>query len=262
MDYYIKNGGEEIHIFYDKNYGLVMKRDVPERICEKSGEAFGVYANGEGIHVICVSKENEILYLLINAEKITECKLCGLNEKFRVEKISISECGGRKFFLCSAEYGKERLLIHCVLGNNAMPSVIDKTADGYFFLFGDRVYYTDIKGVLGFQELADGKPDRFIPIAENGYEPYLCICGGIEYMVYRQDDAIYVNNIPKIKDEEASYPIITERGGEPMLMWHSGAVIKYVGLEKRSGIKRLISSGEQKLICICGENIFYDYRKM
>lgn len=264
MDYIIKKDNEMLHFFYQKDKGLMMSGRqgayLPEQIFENSTEKFCAYGNDEGVHIICVSTGNELVYILVQGTKAKEYVMCELKEDLSVREISLAESKNMLNLFYSAEYEKETLLVHCVLGNHARPSVIDKIKNGNFFTFGGRVYYTNLSGILGYQEFTDGKPDRFIHIADGAEDAYLCSDGEKEYMTYRRGSTIYINHIPKLDDIDVKAPIIAKRSNRLILMWKSGAIVKYTDLETSAPAKKMLSTGEQSPCCVQeGTDIFYDY---
>ncbi len=261
MDYIIKD--KNYRFYYKRGDGLLMQKGsaLPERLNPKSTENFCVYEQNGVIHIICVSEENELLYTILNENKRNDCVLCRLGEQFAVKKITAAPSGGRMNLIYSAEYNGENLLVYCVLGNNAKPSVIDKLKSGYFFVFASCVYYTNAAGIMGYQEFSDGKPDRFIRTEDGAEDVYLCERDGKSYVVFRKSNTIFVNYMPITDDVDVSHPILALRGTKLELMWKSGAIVKYTDLENPKHINRLISTGEQPLICIFEKDgIFYNYR--
>lgn len=266
MDYIINEKNACEHYFLREGKGVQTACEknmfLPETIFKDAKKAFCVFKKEDVLHIICVNGKNELVYIPKKDGEYKQYVLCELKEGFDVKEIKITASGEMLNLLCSAEYEGEMLLIHCVLGNQAKPSVIDKMQEQYFFVYKERVYYTNKSGVLGYQELTDGKPDRFIKAAEGAFKPYLYEDEGNKYLVYIKDGAIYLNNILKYEDCDAETPVIARRGERLILIWKSGAVLKYVDL-KTGGAdapKRVISTGTPVLYSIQeGENIYYDY---
>ena len=193
----------------------------------------------------------------IEDERTESCVLCVFKEGMKLKniKIGISKIGLNLIY--AVEYEGKTMLVHCVLGNNAQPAVIDYLKNNNLFVYNQRVYYSNSDGVLGYQEFADGKPDRFIPVCEGAEDAY--ISDGM--IVYKKDDKIYINDKVKIEDYDIEMPVIAERGGSSFLVWRSGNVLKYIDADKDDKMpKKLISSGEQVLYSIQeNERVHYDY---
>ncbi len=265
MDYIIKDKNTAEHYFIRQGSGLAVACEknmlLPETILPDVKNAFCVYKADGFLHIICVNGKNELVYILKKEEEYKQYILCELKDGLSVGDVKITSSGGRLNLLYSAAFEGEFMLIHCVLGNHALPSVIDKMSDSYFFLFGDRVYYTNRNRTLGYQELTDGKPDHFISIAENAFKPYLCTDNGKNYLVYIKDDTIYVNHIPKYADSEADTPVIAAENGYPTLVWKSGAALKYADIsDSRTAPRRVAGTGMPTLYSIQDDDgIRYNY---
>lgn len=263
MDYIIKNKNKTFRYYYDEKNGLMLSEGncfPPVCIKHDATEIFSVYEKDTAVHIICVNNRNEIVYVSIRDAVKREYVLCELKDEFSVKHIFVAEAGAWMNLLYCAEYKGEILLIHCILGNHAKPEVIDKLKNPHFYVFKNRVYYTSSEGNLGYRELFDGKPDGFVLTAEGAEDVYLCEYDGKEYIVYRRGDGIFVNHVPKINDSDASMPIVVKRQNEPTLMWKSGGIIKFAGLSNTENVKKLLTSGRNRLFCVCENGKSgYDY---
>ena len=131
---YIVNSESRRMIFFSKAYeGICVRVEKPggweksKSICPEGGETFFAYADTNSIiHLITVSKNNQLIYMVCKNGEWRKFMICNINENIRVRKIMIgtSDIGENLFY--SAEYFGECILVHCVLGNRAMPSTIDK----------------------------------------------------------------------------------------------------------------------------------------
>jgi len=259
MDYFIKRINLSERYFYQN--GLYMeKQGRCELIGREAKDVFCAFENDSVVHVIFVNQKNELVYIPKKDRKNKEYVLCELKEGFNVRNMKIAKSKDRLNLLYSALYGDEILLIHCVLGNHARPSVIDKLESEYFFPYGDRVYYTNKSGIMGYQELTDGKPDRFVSVEEGAVMPYLCCIDEKEYIVYKKDTDICVNHTPKTQDKYAFCPVLKRGKNVIELVWQCGGALKYSELDGAGNPKRIISSKSPCLSSIQdGENVYYDY---
>ena len=130
--------------------------------------------------------------------------ISSIKKNIKIGKIMVASNGINENLFYSAKVNGEMVLVHCVLGNNAMPSVIAKLYDKEFFLFQKCVYYSDENGIIGYQSFADSKPDRFIACCE-GESPYLIG----KKMIYKKDKDIFVNEkVPRSRRD--GYPLVVD----------------------------------------------------
>ncbi len=205
----------------------------PRCICKEGSEVFFVYKDNEGvIHLITVDKKNRFIYMNCKDEEWHQYVICSINENMIVKKVMIgmSRIGQNLFY--SAEYQQEHILVHCVLGNHAMPSTIDKMNCESFFVNRNKVYYSNADGILGCRDFSDGKPDDFVKIAR-GRMPYILNINNKEYIVYKNGDQIYVNAQACAKDAAAEHPIIVNNKGMLTLMWQDRDFVKYLPYEEK-----------------------------
>lgn len=263
MEYIINRENGMLHFYFDKKNGLMMSSGnnfPPEQIKKNIKENFCVYERENAIHIICINEKNEIIYIHMSGEEKKEFTLCELKGDFHIKHIAVADSKDRMNLLYSAEYGGDILLVHCVLGNHAKPSVIDKLKNSGFFTFDGKVYYTNQNGILGYQELADGKPDRFIAVKEGAEDVYLYEYENKEYIVYRIGNTIFVNHIPKIDDTDVKLPVIAKKNNTLALMWQSAEIIKFTDVDGLKPPKRLLSTGRQDLCSVQEKDgIYYDY---
>lgn len=261
MDYLIRTSSGEIHFFYKPDCGIYESREknmfFPEKIIGDVKAAFCVAEKDGALHLICENLKNELVYIRIEEERTESCVLCVFKEEMKLKniKIGVSKIGLNLIY--AVEYEGKTMLVHCVLGNNAQPAVIDYLKSDNFFVYNQRVYYSNSEGALGYQEFADGKPDGFILVCEGAEDAY--VSGGM--LVYKKNDKIYINGKVKIEDSDIETPVIAERGESFFLVWRSGNVLKYIDACKDDIMpKKLISSGKQILYSIQeNDRVHYDY---
>lgn len=259
MEYYICRNGKPLHFFRLKTGELSVRHTVIECIYRNSGENFCVYSNSNGINLVCVSSENELVYMLLNENQKKECKLCRLNENIAIKHIFLSEANNMMSLYFSVGYKGEALLVRCALDANSKPEVIATLKSYNFFVFDNRIYHTQKNGTLGYCDFSPDRPRDFMPVEENAEDAFVFSDGESKYFLFRKGDEIFVNGERKIKDVGASLPIIAKRDDKLLLMWQSGAVVKYTDLNNTSKINKIISNGKQAPVYIQKDGIFYDY---
>lgn len=262
MNYIIKDEKCTKYFYIRRGIGLLQKSDspIPQTVYADASDAFCVYQKDELIHILCISNKNELVYFQKKEEEYKKHILCELNDSIRVKDIKITFSGDRPNFLYSAAADNEFMIVHCILGNHAMPSVIGKSADGDFFLFNDRVYYTNQNKVLGFCVLKYGKPDIFYPVAENAFSPYLCADGKREYFLYLKDEYICLNHTPYCRDMLAVRPVISFSDTKPCIIWQSGRFLKYAAADASSPPQIIASTGTPTLYSVQEKDrIYFNY---
>lgn len=205
----------------------------PQCICREGSEVFFVYKdNQEVIHLITASKNNQFVYMCCKEGKWNKYIICGINESMEIKNVMIGLSDIGQNFFYSALYHQEYILVHCVLGNHAMPSTIDRMSCENFFVYKNRVYYSNGDGILGYSNFSDGKPDSFVKLMR-GKMPYIFNCRNEEYFVYKDEDRIYVNGEECANDAGAENPILVKNRESMMLMWKNGDFVKYLPYEQK-----------------------------
>lgn len=248
-----------MHFLWVEHSGLIVRHNICEQIYKNSTDKFCVFANKVGIHIVSVSKNDELVYIVTNQKSKKECILCRLPKNTKIDSLRLAESSGMMNLFFTAEYGGGTILVHCVLGKNSRPEILDKTPSKNFFVFGTNIYYTNQKGVLGRCDFSDGKPSEFVPISTDAEDAYLYIDGKEKYIVFRKKHNIFVNGKCVPADKGANLPILVKRADKLLLMWNNGEIVKYVDLKNTANIRQIMSSGKQDLIFIQKDKIYYDY---
>ena len=154
----------------------------------------------------------------------------------------VASNGKNENLFYSARLKGEIVLIHCVLGNNAMPSVIGKMKSEEFFVYKNSVYFTNSNGIIGYCDFSDSKPEIFTA----------CFEGELSYViegkiVYKKSDDIFINDKKCCSDKNAEMPIVVNN----ILMWKSGSYIRYV--LDNGKIRQYVSSGIEPKIFITSD---------
>lgn len=246
---YLINGDTGAQLFFYKNYegicALNLREGHSERervICHDGGANFFVYQSGDGaIQLITESASSGLIYMLCRNNEWHRYDIGGINADLKVKKIMIgaNKLGQSLFY--SALYHGEYILVHCVLGDNAMPSTVDKLFSEDFFIYNMRVYYTNEKGIMGYQSFADGKPLQFVYCGE-GEMPYACNVNGKNYLTYKKGASIIVNGRVYAEDIASEYPVICKNADKTMLVWKSRDFIRAVPIENEEMSRTVQSS--------------------
>lgn len=234
-NYILLHNGAEEHYFYKPYEGLCMRQKKNNMwqeyqvLYRQALDHFSVFIDeNQIVHIICANSASEIIYLLYKGGAWHKYTLAVLKENVRPDIIKIAAAGGRLQLLYSAKYGKEQLLVHCVLGNQAQPSPIDKLLGSDFFITSGKVYYTNENRTLGCQDLSDGRPDRFVPICEGAVMPYVLPAGQTQLMTYIKDKTIYFQNKPVYENKYAEAPILVPNENRLLLLWRDGDFVRYL----------------------------------
>lgn len=260
MDYVITNKNERMH-FYIENHSIKLLEkgcESPKILLKSVKEPFCAFYKDGIYHIIGVNNKNEIIYIPYKNDLVKFYVLCKLNGDIKVKRILLSGCRKLINLTYSAEYNKETLLVHCILGNNAKPSVIDKIIGDWFWIWQDKVYYTNRYRNMGFQDLSCGKPCRFVNLEGNAKFPYAASFDKKEYFLYIKDNKIILNNQIITDDKNAEMAIVVPKK-EISVFWKSGDVVRYL-IIKDGKQGRIISTCTPRL-CVCqnSDNIYCDY---
>lgn len=248
MNYLVNDNGER-QIYYFKQYeGICMlslnfKGSRREKIiCRDGTENFFVYRGNDGvIHIITVSKDSKLVYMIKKGDNLKRYEIGTVKTDIKIKKvmIGINNMGQSLFY--SALYRGEYILVHCMLGDNAMPAAVDNLKDENFFVHKTNVYYTNADGIMGYKSFADGKPMQFVYCGE-GTMPYVCDLHNNFLLVYKKDSDICVNGKVYCTDRDAQFPIITDSNCGSVLLWKNGDYIKAVPYDNNVAKKTVRSS--------------------
>lgn len=236
MNYLIKNGIGGEYYFLKPYEGVCMKRcDANGKFGEHSQivplgkEPFSVLKTIDSrVHIICPDGQNRLIYAARQNNIWKKYTLCSLNPDITVLNIRLYTICGRLNLLYSARINGEILLIHCILAGNAKPSTVAKLSSPYFFLFGEKVFYTAKNGALGYTELHDEKPEFFNKLEDGATFPVLWEFSGKENMAFVRDSRLFVNNKEILFDEKMEHPVFVKGKDRLYLMWQSGSFIRYI----------------------------------
>lgn len=236
-NYLISDQETLYHFFYKPGEGICFKEKNAThwneyQILYRDGlDGFSAYCDSAGnIHLICTNGSHDIIYLFKRKEQWLKYVLASGKEEIIPLRFALSYCDSYMNLFYTASYSAEVVLVHCVLGNNAQPVTIDVLASDCadFFVFKNRVYYTNKQGVLGFQDASDGKPTVFESLIEGGRMPYLLAGDSKPLFVYKKKNTIYLEDTPIFEDYAANQPVLLKTDGKLILQWQSGSFIRYI----------------------------------
>ena len=171
---------------------------------------------------------------------------------------------GRLNLLYSVLFSGEHLLIHCILGNNAKPSTVSKLSGPHFFVYKNKVYYTNHEGTLGFTDLADEKPAIFNRLYDDAKAVSIWEDSGKEFLIFVRNSRLFINGKEILYDSAIENPIFVKGTDRLYIMWKSGGFIRYIssfnGGATWSEPMRFINTGiTPRLYTYCSGNVFRLY---
>lgn len=243
---------ETHHYFYDNTRGICRRIcrggiwGVCDTVYREGADGFGVYADhGGNVHLLCTNKTHEMIYLLCKNNTWHQCTITKNRAEVTPLTFRIGTAQGRLQLFCSARYQESIILIHAVLGVNAMPATIDTLQSDDYVLHGTKVYYTNADGVFGYQDFSDGKPAQFIPLYQEGVQGYVCDDG----IVWLNNHMLMLGENEVYEDTYGQYPILLRSGDKLMLMWQSNEFVRYMTSADNgstwNGPMRFVSTGHE-----------------
>lgn len=261
-NYIILRNNVHEHFFVNKTDEIVFHiKDNSTAFTPVQSNAIGDFGlffdERKNIHIVNSDRKNNVIYTLIKNNNISHHILLSAKLNLALSDFSIKMHNGILNLFYIAETGGELFLIHCVLGNNALPAVISKINDKNYFLHEGRIYFSDSDTTLGYCDFSDGKPDKFMPLFKNSHSPYLCGSESRKHITWKCGNDIILDGSPIITDKNAQLPIIID-GDNPMLMWKSGELINYINIsEPNSAPMRFVSTGKSpQLFCVQNHDYF------
>ncbi len=268
-NYMVKHQDITHHFFSAKNEGLVVRSkrlniwQNHKIIYQDCSGIFSVLCDSSGtLHAICTNKDNEIIYLHKKNGSWQSTAITKLKEEMKVLEMTLWETGLGLNLIYSASFSGEKLLIHCLLGNNAMPNTLDRLLTPDYFIFKNRIYYQNQDGLLGYRDISDGKPDPFNMLTQGGNTPYLLNYNAKDMITYLKEGQIYFQNRPIIKDNLAQSPILVGSGEKLFLMWKNGDFIRYIESTDNgscwSSVMQFVSTGRvcEKYLVVHNKKIY------
>lgn len=245
------------HYYSIANKGIYLRKngkrgilEGEECIAEDVKGAFWVYRDSSEVeHILHVDSENRMIYTTIKGEEKHNFVISSINSEINVFEIRIYSVSGRQNLLYSAAYNDEILLVHCILGNNAKPQTVNKLLTPHFWVYNNKVYYTDKEGRVCFSDLSDEKPDTYEIVSEAGRDVSAYDMCGEDVIIFIDNSRLYINGKEIIYDSRMEMPTLSISGGVWYLMWRSGGYVRYMtsdnGGKSWSGPMRFMASGAE-----------------
>ncbi len=224
------------HYFFKPYEGICCRSCTPggvwqehSNVIETGRDGFSVYADEFGkVHLICIDCENHLVYALRKNGIWKRYTLSSLSEDIFVSQMQLYQVDGRLNLLYSALYNGENMLIHCVLGDHAKPSTVATMENSHFFIDSDKVYFTNTQGTLGYCELGDEKPSRFIKYCDDAHLCTISRYGGNEFMLFIRDSKLFLNESELLYDSRMELPVFVCGSDRLYIMWKSGGFVRYI----------------------------------
>lgn len=264
------SGGE--HYFFKPYEGICMRRSTPSgsysehtQVVALGRDNFSVFLASDGsIHLVCADAENMLIYANCRNNVWKRYILAKIPNDAVVLKMHLYAVRGRLNLLYSALFAGEYMLIHCILGNNAKPSTVSKLSCPHFFVYNNKVYYTNQDGNLGFTDLADEKPTVFNRLYDDADSVSVWEDCGKEFLIFVRNSRLFINGKEILYDSAIENPIFVKGNDRLYIMWKSGGFIRYIssfnGGATWSEPMRFINTGiEPKLYAYCSKDVFRLY---
>ena len=250
QEHYYSQSDKGILVRKRDNYGLWSDAEL---VADNSKGVFWVYSDS--------SKSRNMIYFDRNGTLVYAQKKDGvwnpfpvsrLNEEITPLAINLYSVSGRLNLIYSAKYGNEYILVHCILGNNAMPQIINKLSSPHFWIFDNKVYYTNPAGLPGYTHLSDEKPEGFHQINDFGNNVVIYSINENDVVLFTHENRLYINGREILYDSRMESPTLCSSAEKLYAMWKSGGYIRYItsdnyGKNWTSPMRFMTSGGEIQL---------------
>lgn len=260
------------HYFYQN--GIYMRRrskrgvwhnSVP--VLKEGMDGFGIYSAKDGaVHLICTDRSRNLIYAVSAGDEWKKYVISKLSADISVCDMRLYSIRGRLNLIYSAIYNGENLLVHCILGDHAKPSTVDTLETPHFFIKGNKVYYTNTNGVLGFVNLADEKPSVFTPLYEDAHFGTVYSIDGKEKVLFSRNSSVFLDGKEIASDTHMEMPILVTSDKTIYLMWKNGGFIRYTVSDNGGNfgsLKRFMTSGRSMDLYLAQKSgnfeLFYGY---
>lgn len=229
-----KRGGE--YYFVKPYEGICVKARSADgtwqehtQVIASGREPFSVYQSpDENIHIVCIDAEKNLVYAVRHGGIWKRHILSKISEEVTVLNMHLYSVRGRLNLLYSALFCDENLLIHCILGDHARPSVAAKLSDSNFFCRKNRIYFTNQDGDLGFLNSDDEKPSFFNRLYKDASAVSIGEYLGKEFLIFVKDSRLFLNGREILSDSEITAPIMVCGADRLYIMWKNGSFIRYI----------------------------------
>ncbi len=248
-EYIVNTDDEKLHFYRTQKGELVMERKNGQKkiLFYPIERPFSVMIRKKHPpEVLCFSK-NRIIY--INSKTGDNFTVAHTNKGLNLKRLHCFYESETPFFLGSAEYQGELLLIMSPLSDKAQPKTIAKLSHPDFFLHKNRLYYSESGGMLGYSEFSKLASGEFNSLIFGAVSPFVITTDGKDYMVAKKDSNILFQNRTVCQDEYAKNPIIASTPTELILSWKSRGYVRYIkstdGGKSWSDVAQLMSAGKE-----------------
>lgn len=237
MNYILYLDNTFMHFFCSGVQGLVLKTKKDGHwsksitICQEVLPGFCVFLDKDKqIHILCTNKNNDILYITQKNRLWQKYVLSKGNPEIFPIQFKIAQTGNLLNFFYTANFRDDTILVHCILGDNAKPEILDSlyTDCPQFSVNLGKVYYTNKEKVLGYRDFSDGKPGEFSKTEEDALFPYSVTINAKEYLLYLKNTFIYLNGEKIFSDSLCRSPIISARDNKLTIQWKSNSFVRYL----------------------------------
>lgn len=254
MKYLTFDNNDKIMYYYKPYVGICAVRlnggaKREDILSTKGTDKLFVNMDNSGVtHIITSVKENTgFTYMQINSGVRRSCELGGINGEISIKRVMLGANKIGQSIFYSAAYKGEYILVHCLLGDNAMPETVDKLKNEHFFLHGMKVYYTNENGILGSRDFSDGKPGQLVYNSE-GEMPYVRTVGDERLITYIHDGGVYANGCRIADDREAEQPVVCSEKNKSIVVWKSGMHIRAAYPDNGNKVLTAASGGNPEML--------------
>lgn len=235
-NYLIMRGNTLEHYFYKLYEGICVKQRSASGVWQKaipvfSGgrDGFGIYCGKDkNVHLICTDYDGKLIYAVSQGEEWKKYVISKLSPDISVSDMRLYSIRGRLNLMYSALYNGENLLVHCILGDHAKPSTVDALETPHFFIHGNKVYYTNSSGVLGFVNIQDEKPVGFHSLYEDAHFGTVYSIGGKEKILFSRNSSVFLDGTEIANDSHLEMPVLVNAQGKTYIMWKNSGFVRYV----------------------------------
>lgn len=237
MNYILYTDNSFLFFSHSPVEGLMLKRKSKRHweenvsVYRDAKDGFFVYMDeNKTIHILCTDSKNNIIYLTDKSSEWCDYVLSSVNPEIVPIEFKIAKAGNILNFFYTAKYKGSIILVHCVMGANAKPEILDTLCEDSadFNIGGTRIYYTNKNKALGYRDFSDSKPGNFIFIEQDAINPYFLKTNDGEYLLYKKGDSLYFNQNCIFKDLSSQKPILQIHDNKLIMQWKSGNFVRYI----------------------------------
>lgn len=261
MNYIIEENGTFAHYFYHNTDGICrnyIRNSIKQEkkiIFKDAVNTFGLYPDGVNVHIITVTKDNELLYIKGCGNTRHRYILRKLRDDEKVLKIELYTIKSRLHMLYSVQINNKIILASCMLGNNCMPYKIAELASYDFNIINNRVYFKSNTSDAYFYDLSGHERSHCVKLAENSDTAYTFN----NHIVFISEGKIFFDYKELCRDEKAENIILSAYKDNLYAVWKSSDSIKYINTDmcEKAPHTVLIPSGKFLLYTVFSNGKHY-----